>query len=94
MDSLFRVSAIGAYLTVNEILVEQTTWTIEQAKLVLSARSYSGVGLDWEAIERLQRIVKGPLPKDRASAFRACISQLIEVDQPKWIALLFSGTHT
>lgn len=91
MDSLFRVSAIGSYLAVHDILTENATWSIEQAKRALSARSYSGAGLDWDAIDRFHKLIESPLPKDRASAFRLCLSRLIEHDQPSWISLLFSG---
>jgi len=91
MNSLFRVSAIGSYLAVHDTLTENATWTIEQARRALSARSYSGAGLDWGAIERFRGLVESPLPKDRASAFRSCLSKLIEHDQPGWLALLFSG---
>jgi len=91
MNSLFRVSAINSYLTAQEFLDENPGRTIDQAKIQLSAKSYSGDRLDWEAVEKLRRLIETPLPKDRASAFRLCLAKLIHNTQPGWVTLLFSG---
>jgi hypothetical protein len=91
MNTLFRVSAISAYLAAYEFFSRNSNRTISEAKRDFSARSYRGAGLDWEAIEQLRKLIDVPLPRDRASAFRLCLATLIQKTQPSWAALVFGG---
>jgi hypothetical protein len=93
MDSLFRVSAIGSFLTVYEMQAKHPEWTFDEVRRALLAMSYGGQSIDWDGVVRLTAIVDDPLPNSRSAAFRLCLSKLVEAVRPEWITVIFSGRH-
>lgn len=93
MDALFRVSAIGSFVMVQDMRTQHPEWTLDEVKRALSASSYAGRTVDWDGVARLSSIVGEPLPSSRAAAFRVCLSKLIEAGSPEWVTVMFSGRN-